>query len=108
MHKEGKFTKPQIVRLLNKTMQLLRTEPNLVPIKEPVCVVGDIHGQYYDLLNMISKAGEPGMEVSTTSSWGTTSTVAFLESRSALFSSASSWLSPKMWCSSGVTTKAET
>jgi serine/threonine-protein phosphatase 2B catalytic subunit len=23
-------------------------------------VVGDIHGQYFDLLNMISKAGEPG------------------------------------------------
>jgi serine/threonine-protein phosphatase 2B catalytic subunit len=22
--------------------------------------VGDIHGQYFDLLNMISKAGEPG------------------------------------------------
>lgn len=23
-------------------------------------MVGDIHGQYFDLLNMISKAGEPG------------------------------------------------
>ena len=29
-------------------------------IDEPICVVGDIHGQYFDLLNMISKAGEPG------------------------------------------------
>jgi len=29
-------------------------------IDEPICVVGDIHGQYADLLNMISKAGEPG------------------------------------------------
>ena len=29
-------------------------------IEEPICVVGDIHGQYSDLLNMISKAGEPG------------------------------------------------
>ena len=29
-------------------------------IDDPICVVGDIHGQYFDLLNMISKAGEPG------------------------------------------------
>ena len=29
-------------------------------IDEPICVVGDLHGQYFDMLNMISKAGEPG------------------------------------------------
>jgi serine/threonine-protein phosphatase 2B catalytic subunit len=39
---------------------LLKSEPNLAQIDEPICVVGDLHGQYYDLLNMISKAGEPG------------------------------------------------
>lgn len=32
----------------------------MAQIDEPICVVGDLHGQYYDLLNMISKAGEPG------------------------------------------------
>jgi serine/threonine-protein phosphatase 2B catalytic subunit len=31
-----------------------------VQIDEPICVVGDIHGQYFDLLNMMSKAGEVG------------------------------------------------
>lgn len=41
-------------------MELFRSEPNLVNISEPICIVGDIHGQYADLLNMISKAGEPG------------------------------------------------
>lgn len=39
---------------------MLKSEPNLAQIDEPICVVGDLHGQYYDLLNMISKAGEPG------------------------------------------------
>ena len=39
---------------------MFKTEPNLVNISEPICIVGDIHGQYSDLLNMISKAGEPG------------------------------------------------
>lgn len=39
---------------------MLKAEPNLAQIDEPICVVGDLHGQYFDLLNMISKAGEPG------------------------------------------------
>jgi hypothetical protein len=36
---------------------MLKTDPNLVEIDEPICVVGDIHGQYYDFLNMLNKAG---------------------------------------------------
>jgi len=39
---------------------MFKTESNLMQIPEPICVVGDIHGQYADLLAMISKAGEPG------------------------------------------------
>lgn len=58
--REGPITKPQIMRLLMATLQLFSSEANLVQIEEPICVVGDIHGQYADLLNMISKAGEPG------------------------------------------------
>jgi serine/threonine-protein phosphatase 2B catalytic subunit len=42
------------------TIDMLKKESNLVQVEEPICVVGDIHGQYYDMLNMISKAGEPG------------------------------------------------
>ena len=30
------------------TLQLLQSDPNLVHIEEPICVVGDIHGQYAD------------------------------------------------------------
>jgi len=37
----------------------LKKEPNLVKIPEPVVVVGDIHGQYYDLVHMLNKAGDP-------------------------------------------------
>lgn len=51
--KEGPVTKAQVVKLLNMTLDMLKKEPNLVQIEEPICVVGDIHGQYYDLLNMI-------------------------------------------------------
>ncbi len=60
LSREGPLTKPQCVRLLLLTIDMLKKEPNLAQVEEPICVVGDIHGQYYDLLNMIGKAGEPG------------------------------------------------
>ena len=39
--------------------EIFKDEPNLVRIPEPVVVVGDIHGQYYDLVHMLNKAGDP-------------------------------------------------
>ena len=60
MNREGKLTKEQMIKLLQQALQMFKKEPNLVQVPEPICVVGDIHGQYADLLNMITKAGEPG------------------------------------------------
>ena len=60
MTREGKLTKEQIIKLLKQSLAMFKKEPNLAQIPEPICVVGDIHGQYADLLNMITKAGEPG------------------------------------------------
>ena len=31
----------------------------MVAVEEPVAVVGDIHGQFFDLITMMRKAGEP-------------------------------------------------
>ena len=28
-------------------------------IEEPVVIVGDVHGQYYDVCHMLEKAGDP-------------------------------------------------
>ena len=28
-------------------------------LPEPIVIVGDIHGQYFDLIHMIDKAGDP-------------------------------------------------
>jgi serine/threonine-protein phosphatase 2B catalytic subunit len=38
----------------------MKLEDNLVRVEEPVVIVGDVHGQYYDVCNMLNKAGSPG------------------------------------------------
>lgn len=37
----------------------IEREPNVVHVDEPVVVVGDIHGQFYDLVQMIDNVGDP-------------------------------------------------
>ena len=40
-------------------LDMVRKEPTLIYLNEPICVVGDIHGQFYDLCHLIEKAGKP-------------------------------------------------
>ena len=59
MQKEGPILKSQVMKIIQCGTAVLREEPNLVRIPEPVVVVGDINGQYYDLVHMLNKAGDP-------------------------------------------------
>ena len=36
---------------------LLLEEPNIVRVDPPVCVIGDLHGQFYDLLHLFKVVG---------------------------------------------------
>lgn len=38
----------------------MKTEDNLIRIDEPVVIVGDVHGQYYDICNMLNKVSSMG------------------------------------------------
>ena len=39
--------------------RVIGKEPNLVRVGEPIVIVGDLHGQLYDLIHMLEKAGDP-------------------------------------------------
>jgi len=42
--REGRIEKPELVDLLKDVLKVFRKEPNVMRIKEPVIIVGDIHG----------------------------------------------------------------
>ena len=57
---EGRLTEETTRKIISLAQALLRKENNLLDIKPPVTIVGDIHGQYYDLLTAIDHGGVPG------------------------------------------------
>jgi len=59
MTKEGRISKESCHQILNDTLSMLKKEPNLLKLKDPVTVVGDIHGQFYDFVKMLDVGGDP-------------------------------------------------
>jgi serine/threonine-protein phosphatase 2B catalytic subunit len=57
--KEGKIKKKDFMDLINRFIGLLKKEPNVLEIEDPVTVVGDIHGQFYDVPKIFEAGGDP-------------------------------------------------
>jgi len=57
--KEGHLSKPDIIELTNLFKNIIKNEPNIVKLNDPVTIVGDLHGQYYDLLKCLEVGGNP-------------------------------------------------
>lgn len=59
---EGLLSQELILELIAKAKDIFQEEPNLLKLDDPVNVVGDIHGQYFDIASIMgfgAKAADP-------------------------------------------------
>lgn len=57
--RQGKITEDQMIRIIDTASEIMRYENNILEVDVPATVVGDIHGQFYDLLGLIELYGDP-------------------------------------------------
>lgn len=58
LHKEGRVGKSECLEIIMQATTLLLSETNLLELMDPVTIVGDIHGQFYDLLRIFELGGQ--------------------------------------------------
>ena len=56
--KEGRVSKSDFLQIVSQARQLFAREPNLLQVIDPVTIIGDIHGQFYDLLKILDLGGD--------------------------------------------------
>ncbi|CAF1109620.1 unnamed protein product [Rotaria sordida] len=59
LQEEGHLDEKCALRLIELAQQIFQGEPNMLRIKQPVTIVADIHGQFYDLLTILAAGGNP-------------------------------------------------
>ena len=61
--REGRLELDTALQLVRSARTVLAAEPNVVRLQAPITVCGDIHGQFYDLINILDQLGAPGAAV---------------------------------------------
>ena len=57
--KEGRLTPDLASYIVSTASNLLKSESNLLEIKYPITVCGDLHGQFFDLIRLFEVGGDP-------------------------------------------------
>ncbi|OQR81000.1 serine/threonine-protein phosphatase PP2A [Thraustotheca clavata] len=55
---KGMLTEPEVMELCAKAKEILAKESNVHPVGCPVTICGDIHGQFYDLIELFRIGGQ--------------------------------------------------
>jgi len=51
----GGWVEPSLfTQIVKRAMKLFNNEPNLVFLHDPITIVGDLHGQLYDMFHMFN------------------------------------------------------
>lgn len=56
---EGTLEKSAAHYLISQAKSLFQYEKNIIQVSDPVTIVGDIHGQFFDLLKLLEIGGSP-------------------------------------------------
>ncbi|CAF4701083.1 unnamed protein product [Rotaria sp. Silwood1] len=59
LQNEGRLDEGCALRLVELARQNFEREPNILIVPRPVTIVADIHGQFYDLLTILTAGGDP-------------------------------------------------
>lgn len=49
----------EVLQLCEKSKELYKSESNVQPVRAPVTICGDIHGQFHDLMELFKISGQP-------------------------------------------------
>jgi len=56
---EGRLQPEHIIHIADQVAKVFRQEANMVTLRSPITVCGDIHGQFYDLKKLFDLGGDP-------------------------------------------------
>lgn len=58
--KQGKILhEADLKKLCGRVKEIMSKEENVLHLSSPLTIIGDIHGQFYDLLEIFEMVGEP-------------------------------------------------
>ena len=57
--REGRLAADLASYIVSSVAALFRAEPNMLELKYPITVCGDLHGQFFDLIRLFEVGGDP-------------------------------------------------